>query len=146
MDALQPLFATFDGIRQQLFGNASAGDILAVVFNVIANALRLVSPVLKIVAGLIGKVVTVVWDLISGIAKFIQTHEWLQKYYAAIWGGAVAAFKGIAEVAGKFLGGVGHLLQGILTMDWGVLKQGFAETVASMGQGPKIAVDMQRVR
>ncbi len=142
--AMQPLFDAFDRIRQQLFGNAEAGDVLAMVFNVVANALRLAAPVIKIVAGLLGKVITTVWDLIKGIARFIQTHEWIQKYYAAIWGGAVAAFKGIAESAGKFLGGVGHLLQGILTMDWSVLKQGFAETIASMGQGPKIATDMAK--
>lgn len=142
--AMQPLFDAFDGIRQELFGNAEAGDVLATVFNVVANAIRLAAPVIKIVAGLLGKVITTVWDLIKGIAKFIQTHEWIQKYYAAIWGGAVAAFKGIAEAAGKFLGGVGHLLQGILTMDWGVLKQGFSETVASMGAGPKIGLDMAK--
>ena len=138
VSAMQPLFDAFDGIRQQLFGNAEAGDVLATVFNFVANAIRLAAPVIKIVAGLLGKVLTTVWDLIAGIAKFIQTHEWIQKYYAAIWGGAVAAFKGIADAAGKFLGGVGHLLQGILTMDWGELKKGFSETMSSLADGPKV--------
>lgn len=136
--AMQPLFEAFDSIRQQIFGNADAGSILTTVFNGMANVIRFLAPVLKIAATLVGKVVTVVWDLIKGIAKFIQTHEWIQKYYAALWGGAVAAFKGIASAAGKFLGGVGHLLQGILTMDWGQLKQGFSETMASLADGPKV--------
>ncbi len=144
VSAMQPLFDAFDRIRQQLFGNAEAGSILAIVFNGLANGIVLMAPILKVVFTLLGKVVGVVWDLIKGVAKFIQTHEWIQKYYAAIWGGAVAAFRGIADAAGKFLGGVGHLLQGILTMDWSVLKQGFAETIASMGQGPKIATDMAK--
>ncbi|MBO2009168.1 tape measure protein [Hymenobacter negativus] len=140
--AMEPLFEAFDRIRQQLFGNADAGSILTTVFNGLANVIRLLAPVLRIAATLAGKVVTVVWDLIKGIAKFIQTHEWIQKYYAAIWGGAVAAFKGIADAAGKFLGGTGKILEGLMTMNWSKLKEGFSETMSSLADGPKVGGDI----
>ena len=136
--ALQPLFDAFDGIRQQLFGNAEAGDVLATAFNGVANVIRFLAPVLKIAATLVGKVVTTVWQLIAGIAKFIETSPNLQKYYAALWGGAVAAFKGIAAAAGKFLGGVGKILEGIMTMNWSKLKDGFSETMAGLTDGPQV--------
>ena len=131
-EALQPLIDTFGRLWAQQYGNAESGDVLATVFNTIGTVLRFISPAIKIAAQLLATV----WEqgvrVQNVILNFLATSPRLQKFFVGLWEGAVAAFKGIAQAAGKFLGGVGGIIEGVFTGDFSKIKDGLKQTLGAL--------------
>ena len=139
-EALQPLIDTFKSLWAQQYGNGEAGDVLATVFNTIGTVLRFIAPAIKIAAQLLATI----WEqgvrVQNVVLKFLATSPRLQKFFVGLWEGAVAAFKGIAEAAGKFLGGVGSVIEGVFTGDFSKIKDGLKQTLGALGDTQGVGV------
>ncbi|QKG57007.1 hypothetical protein GKZ68_10435 [Hymenobacter sp. BRD128] len=131
-EALQPLLDTFQDLWAQQYGNGEAGDVLATVFNRIGTAVRLISPVIKIAATLLGKVWEEGQHVVNVLTKFWESSPRLKKFFSGFYEGALATFKGIAEAVGKYLGGVGDFIEGIFTGDFSKIKDGLKQTLSAI--------------
>jgi|GEM_PF-3885678 len=131
--AVQPLVDEFRNIKNEIFGTSEAGDILNTVFNVIATVIKYISPVIKVVATLLAEVYKQIFRVVQVIGHWLATSPRVQKFLSGLWEGAVATFKGIAEAAGKFLGGVGGIIEGVFTGDFGKIKEGLLQTMNAVG-------------
>ena len=140
-DALQPLSDAFSAIWQQMFGAAESGDVLKRVFNGIGAIVRFISPAVRIAAELIASVAGYIGRVVQAYSKFFADSPRLQKFFAGIWEGAVAAFRGIAEAAKKFLGGAGTLLEGVLSGDFSKTKDGLKQLLSALANTQDVGVE-----
>ncbi len=132
-DAVQPLVAAFSDVFAQFDVGQGSGGLLVAVFNGLATAISYLAPPLKIAAGLLGALIGYQVKVYGAIAKFLETSPRLQKFFAGLWEGAVAVFRGIAEAATKFLGGVGDVIEGVFTGNFGKIKSGLLATLNGLG-------------
>ncbi len=131
-EALQPLIDTFQSLWAQQYGNGEAGDVLATVFNRIGTVIRVISPVIKIAATLLAKIWEEGQHVVNVLTKFWESSPRLQKFFSGLWEGAVAAFKGIAEAVGKYLGGVGTFIEGVFSGDFSKMGDGLKQTLNAL--------------
>jgi hypothetical protein len=131
-DAVQPLVTVFREIAVELYGSGEAGDILATIFNTVGAVVRFISPAIEIAASLLGEVYRQVFRVVKAIAEFVATSPRVQKFLVGLWEGAVSTFKAIAQAAGKFLGGLGGIIEGIFTGDFGKIKNGLKDTFSAL--------------
>lgn len=131
-EAIQPLLDTFQQLWAEQYGNGEVGDVLATVFNRIGTVVRIISPVIKIAATLLGTVWEQAQRVVNVLTKFWESSPRLQKFFSGLWQGAVATFKGIAEAVGHYLGGVGDFIEGIFTGDFSKIKKGLQETLSAV--------------
>jgi len=131
-DAVQPLVDVFQRLMLEQYGNAEASDILATVFNRIGTVIKLVAPFIKVAATLLGTVWEQGQRVVGVLTKFWETSPRLQKFFAGLYTGALAAFKGIAEAVGKYLGGVGTFIEGVFTGDFHKMGDGLKKTLSAV--------------
>ena len=139
-EAVQPLIDVVSDLWRQLYGGSDAGSMLKTVFNALGSVIRFLSPAIKVMAVLLGEVLKFQVKVYQAVFKFIETSPRLQKFFVGLWEGAVAAFKGIAEAAGKFLGGLGGIIEGVFTGDFGKIKDGLKQTFSALGDSQDVGV------
>jgi hypothetical protein len=145
-DAVQPLVDVFQEIRAELYGSSEAGDVLATVFNTIGAVVRFISPAIKIAATLIADVYRQVFRVVKVIGDWLATSPRVQKFLVGLWEGAVAVFKGIAQAAGKFLGGVGGIIEGVFTGNFGKIKDGLKQTLTAVADTNVVSIGMDAAK
>jgi tape measure domain-containing protein len=138
-DALQPALDAFGEIYSAMGITGDGAGFLTGLFNGMATVITYLSPVIKIAATAIGQIYLKIWGLITAVSKFIETSPRLQKFFAGVWGGAVALFKGITEAAVKAFSGLSDILEGVFTLNWGKLKQGLKGSLMAFADGGGIA-------
>lgn len=131
-EALQPLIDTFESLWAQQYGNGEAGDKLATAFNAVGAVIRFISPAIKVAATLLGEVWKFQTQVTQAVLQFVETSPRLLKFFVGLWTGAVAAFKGIAEAVGKYLGGVGTFIEGIFSGNMSKVGEGVKQTLAAL--------------
>lgn len=137
-EAFQPLTDAFDVVMVSLGLSADGGDMLTTVFNGLATVINYLAPVINIAAKLLSQVWIAGAKVQAVIMRFIETSPRLQKFFVGLYSGAVAAFKGIAEAVGKYLGGVGNIIEGVFTGNFGKIKSGLMQTLSAVGDTQKV--------
>lgn len=82
----------------------------------------------------IGIVALAIAGLVAWILYAWKRIDWFRGAIYGLWEAVKAAFKGIADLAWKYLSGVGNLLAGIFTLDLNLIKKGM-KSIASAFTG-----------
>jgi tape measure domain-containing protein len=138
VDAVQPFIDAVGEIYADLGLTGDGVGFLESVFNGLATTINYLSPIIKIAATAMASVYRTVWGVIGAIGRFIETSPRLQKFFAGLYEGAVSVFKGIAEAATKFLGGLGSILEGVFSGNFSKIKQGLGDTMKALMSGPGV--------
>ncbi len=69
--------------------------------------------------------------LVAGIVYAWKRFEWFRGIIYGVWEAAKTAFKGMADIAWRYLSGVGDLIAGIFTLDIDQIKKGMKSIASS---------------
>jgi tape measure domain-containing protein len=138
VEAVQPFIDAVGEIYADLGLTGDGVGFLEGAFNGLATVINYLAPIIKIAAVGLASVYRTIWGVIGAVASFIETSPRLQKFFSGLYSGAVAVFKGIAEAASKFLGGLGGILEGVFTGNFSKIKDGLKDTFNALGAGPAV--------
>jgi tape measure domain-containing protein len=140
VEAVQPFIDAVADIYADLGLTGDGVGFLEGAFNGLATVINYLSPIIRIAATALASVYRTLWGVTMAIGRFIETSPRLQKFFSGLYEGAVSVFRGIAEAATKFLGGLGKILEGVFSGNFSKIKEGLGDTMKALLSGGDVAV------